>query len=168
MSSLYSGGTSREDEEQKYVDPVMVFDNVYENPSEPYGAYKFYMAPREEFVIQSEPHLYPVRAVYKEDDDRTSGYAISGGSSTLRDGSSKRILLCVLLIFLLIGAVIAAVVMAVLSKLSLPCCKYFSQKTKLTPPPKKNAPKPPKNSKQNKTKNEIKFKNMKQKQNKKA
>lgn len=126
MSSLYSGGTSREDEEQKYVDPVMVFDNVYENPSEPYGAYKFYMAPREEFVIQSEPHLYPVRAVYKEDDDRTSGYAISGGSSTLRDGSSKRILLCVLLIFLLIGAVIAAVVMAVLSKFNLPCCKYFS------------------------------------------
>uniref|UniRef100_A0A8W8IN95 SEA domain-containing protein n=1 Tax=Magallana gigas TaxID=29159 RepID=A0A8W8IN95_MAGGI len=114
MSSLYSGGTSREDEEQKYVDPVMVFDNVYENPADPYGAYKFYMAPREEFVIQSEPHLYPVRAVYKEDDDRTSGYATSGGSSTLRDGSSKRILLCVLLIFLLIGAVIAAVVMAVL------------------------------------------------------
>lgn len=137
MSSLYSGGTSREDEEQKYVDPVMVFDNVYENPAEPYGAYKFYMAPREEFVIQSEPHLYPVRAVYKEDDDRTSGYATSGGSSTLRDGSSKRILLCVLLIFLLIGAVIAAVVMAVLSEFNLSCCKYFNEKLNLSAPPRK-------------------------------
>lgn len=140
MSSLYSGGTSREDEEQKYVDPVMVFDNVYENPAEPYGAYKFYMAPREEFVIQSEPHLYPVRAVYKEDDDRTSGYATSGGSSTLRDGSSKRILLCVLLIFLLIGAVIAAVVMAVLSESNLSCCKFFNEKLNLSPPPQKKTP----------------------------
>ncbi|XP_078312897.1 uncharacterized protein LOC111102133 [Crassostrea virginica] len=114
MSSLYSGGSSRDDEEQKHVEPGSVFDNVYENPSEPYGAYKFYMAPREEFVIQSEPHLYPVRAMYKEDDDRTSGYATSGGSNSLKDGSSKRILLCVFLIFLLICAVIAAVVMAVL------------------------------------------------------
>ena len=116
MSSLYSGGSSRDDEEQKHVEPGSVFDNVYENPSEPYGAYKFYMAPREEFVIQSEPHLYPVRAMYKEDDDRTSGYATSGGSNSLKDGSSKRILLCVFLIFLLICAVIAAVVMAVLSE----------------------------------------------------
>ena len=116
MSSLYSGGSTRDDEEQKYVEPGSVFDNVYENPSEPYGAYKFYMAPREEFVIQSEPHLYPVRAMYKEDDDRTSGYATSGGSNSLKDGSSKRILLCVFLIFLLICAVIAAVVMAVLSE----------------------------------------------------
>lgn len=116
MSSLYSGGSAREEEEQKYVDPGMMFDNVYEDPSEPYGAYKFYMAPREEFVIQSEPHLYPTRAVYKDDDDRTSGYATSGGSSSFKDGSTRRILLCVLLIFLLIGAIIAAVTMAVLSK----------------------------------------------------
>ncbi|XP_056006812.1 mucin-17-like [Ostrea edulis] len=114
MSSLYSGGSAREEEEQKYVDPGMMFDNVYEDPSEPYGAYKFYMAPREEFVIQSEPHLYPTRAVYKDDDDRTSGYATSGGSSSFKDGSTRRILLCVLLIFLLIGAIIAAVTMAVL------------------------------------------------------
>ncbi|XP_061194356.1 uncharacterized protein LOC133202535 [Saccostrea echinata] len=114
MSSLYSGGSTREDEDEKYMEQVTVFDNVYENPSEPYGAYKFYMAPREEFVIQSEPHLYPARAMYKEDDERTSGYATSGGSSTFRDGSTRRILLCVFLIFLLIGAIIAAVTMAVL------------------------------------------------------
>ena len=90
-------------------------DNVFETPGEPYGAYKFYMAPREEFVLQSEPQVYSSSRGSlhsKDDEEGTSGYT----SSTEYDGGTCKVVLCVFLAFSLIAVIAAAITLAVICK----------------------------------------------------
>lgn len=91
---------------------MMGQDNVFD-PSEPYGAYKYYMQPsvRSEFSIEEPAYLH--RPVFKDEDSRSSDYT-SGDS--FRRGSTCRVLLCVFLIFCFIAVVVAAITLAVLSQ----------------------------------------------------
>ena len=111
LASLYAS-THNLDEEGKYPDPIMGQDNVFD-PSEPYGAYRYYVQPtaRSEFSVE-EP-TYVNRPVYKDEESRSSDYT-SGES--LRRGSTCRVLLCVFLVLSFIGVVVAAITLAVLCK----------------------------------------------------
>ena len=87
-------------------------DNVFD-PSEPVGAYRYYLAPtpRSEFSIEEPP--YVSRSFYKDEESRSSDYT-SGDS--FRRGSTCRVLLCVFLVFSFIAAVVAAITLAVICK----------------------------------------------------
>lgn len=112
LASLYAS-THNLDEEGKNPDPMMGQDNVFD-PSEPYGAYRYYMQPsvRSEFSIEEPAYLH--RPMYKDEESRSSDYT-SGDS--FRKGSTCRVLLCVFLIFSFIAVVVAAITLAVLRKL---------------------------------------------------
>jgi hypothetical protein len=115
LASLYAS-THNLDEDGKHPDPMMGQDNVFD-PSEPYGAYRYYVQPstRSEFSIE-EPG-YMSRPVYKDEESRSSDYT-SGDS--FRRGSNCRVLLCVSLVVSFVGVVVAAITLAVL-------CKYFNK-----------------------------------------
>lgn len=87
-------------------------DNVFD-PSEPYGAYRYYMQPstRSEFSVEEPGYMH--RTIYKDEESRSSDYT-SGDS--FRRGSTCRVLLCVFLVFSFIGVVVAAITLAVLRK----------------------------------------------------
>ncbi|XP_060601372.1 mucin-2-like, partial [Ruditapes philippinarum] len=109
LASLYAS-THNLDEDGKHPDPMMGQDNVFD-PSEPYGAYRYYVQPstRSEFSIE-EPG-YMSRPVYKDEESRSSDYT-SGDS--FRRGSNCRVLLCVSLVVSFVGVVVAAITLAVL------------------------------------------------------
>ena len=91
-------------------------DNVFD-PSEPVGAYRYYLAPapRSEFSIEEPP--YVSRSFYKDEESRSSDY--TSGDSFRRGSTCRVVLLCVFLAFSFIAAVVAAITLAVICKLHL-------------------------------------------------
>lgn len=109
LASLYAS-THNLDEDGKYPDPMMGQDNVFD-PSEPYGAYRYYIQPstRSEFSFEDSP--YPARPMYKDEESRSSDYT---SGDRFRRGATCRVLLCVFLVLSFIGVVVAAITLAVL------------------------------------------------------
>lgn len=92
--------------------PLSVYNNVYE-PSNLYGHYRYNTGSRGDLTVDPAPsEVFSHTPSYKYDTDPD----LYDTSDKFRQGSTCRVILCVILVLILIGVISAGVVLAVLCK----------------------------------------------------